>query len=361
MGCDFFEVSKGKIKVYSKALCSYLSRFGNSSNRLIPASIKSLSPRLLKMLLDAFFYTKNISINDSNNHFRVGSKRLCEDILECLIKIGEWGSIAPDGSEWIINLHHNRTKLLASKLSMSRVPYDGKVYCASVPNKTLVTERNGKILISGNSERKNPKSLIQAYYNEFSFNDPVCLVLKTYRVGNARNERDYIRKQIARLKRSTKGINCPPIILIEDFLNIAEIDSIHHHCDCYVSMARSEGFGIPAFTAASFGNPVIVPNYSAFPEHFNESNGYLIDVTNEVPVTNMRHISLLYTGNMYWGDPSVDSLQSRMREVVNNQGLAKRKGLAARTYIGENLSYKAIGTFLKGYIERINRKAYYGE
>jgi phage terminase large subunit GpA-like protein len=34
--------------------------------------------------------------------------------------------------------------------SLSRVPYDGMVYCATVPNGTLVCRRNGKVFIAGN-------------------------------------------------------------------------------------------------------------------------------------------------------------------------------------------------------------------
>jgi len=205
------------------------------------------------------------------------------------------------------------------------------------------------------SARKNPEGLLTAYYREFSRRDNVVLILKTYRRGTSSSERDQIRREISQLKRATKGIDCPPVLLIEEFLTDAEVNSLHYYGDCYVSMARNEGFGIPAFTAAAFGNPVIVPNYSAFEDHFHHENAYLVNVPCEVPVSNMQYISILYTGNMVWGDPSIDSCREQMRKVYENRKDAQGKGAAARAYVAKNLSPKRIGRMMKGRLETIHR------
>ncbi len=113
---------------------------------------------------------------------------------------------------------------------------------------------------------------------------------------------------------------------------------------------------IPAFEAAAMGNTIIVPNYSAFPEYFSDDNAYLVDVPTEIPVEDMRHISILYTGDMYWGDPSVDSCRAHMRHAFENRDIAAQKGLRARSYVGEHLSYEAIGRMMRGWIEPIQRE-----
>jgi hypothetical protein len=533
---DIFKMTLSKQdKVYLNKFNLYIKEFELPGNKFIPIWLKGLSSRLIKIFL-------NTLLNGEWIEYNTDSKQLAEDILECLLKVGMNGNIssAPycldeDKIGYTVSINNFNLEPSLSNIPITKEYYDGKVFCASVKNETLITERNGKILISGNSNRKNPDALIRAYYQEFSSNDPVCLVLKTYRVGNALSERNFIRREISRLKRSTKGINCPQIILIEEFLGASEIEAIHYYCDCYISTARSEGFCwskgtlvdtltgpkpiesieeddivfshtgklrkvtgktkrqafslidfkiygnptifsgtsdhphlvlkrfnknpskireclqdkvvapkwiplskinkgdyvvfpklnednippslkydkklefissarkgpiledennfylpitevasrssneqvynlhveedesytlsgmathncIPAFNSASFGNPIIVPNYSAFPEHFHEGNSYLIDVPREVPVRDMRHISLLYTGDMLWGDPSIESLQTRMREVFNNQEIAKNKGIAARDYIKESLSHKTIGRLMKGKLERINKE-----
>jgi len=203
------------------------------------------------------------------------------------------------------------------------------------------------------SERKNGVGIIRAYYEEFSRTENVVLVLKTYRVGNDPTQRDYIRREISKLKRATRGIDCPPILLIEEFLSTSEIAALHYHCDCYVSMARNEGFGIPAFRAAAFGNPVIVPRYSAFPEHFHDGSAYLVDVPTETCVKEMQHISILYTGDMVWGDPSISSCRGMMRQAFNDRVAAKEKGRIAREYVGSSLSLTAVGRIMKARCEAL--------
>lgn len=206
------------------------------------------------------------------------------------------------------------------------------------------------------SGRKNGIGALTAYYREFSRDDPVIFVIKTYRAWDARHERDSIRRDISRLKRATKGYKCPPVLLIEEFLGANDVKALHHFCDCYVSMSRSEGFGLPAFEAAAHGNPVIVPNYSSFPEHFNEGNAYPVDVPQEISVRDMKHISVLYTSDMVWGDPSIEHCQVRMREVFNHRGVAEQRALAAKKHIATNLSHEVIGRMMKGHIETITKE-----
>lgn len=236
------------------------------------------------------------------------------------------------------------------------VPIPAENYSPSCSIKGLPDDKFKFYSIAQWSERKNILGALQAYYQEFTRHDPVIFLLKTYRVGNEKTERDFIRREISKLKRQTRGADCPPVLLIEDFLGAAEIKAIHYYCDCYVSMARSEGFGLPAFDSAAMGNSVIVPNYSAFPEYFTNETGYLVDICREIPIRDMRHISVLYTGDMVWADPSIEHCQQHMRAVFENQTLAKSKGAAAKKYIKENLSYDAIGKIMKGRIEAVSRR-----
>jgi len=203
------------------------------------------------------------------------------------------------------------------------------------------------------SERKNPVGLITAYYQEFRKSDPVCLVLKTYLNTANHKEKRMIREEIARLKLSIRGDDAPSVMLVDDLVGSAAMLAIHRNCSCYVTMTRSEGFCIPAFEAAAMGNPVIVPNYSAFPDHLDDGNSFLIDVPREVPVRNMGHISKMYTEDMLWGDPSVEDCRRLMRQVFEDQAAAKTKGLAARQYVGRALSHTTIGTIIKNRLGEI--------
>ena len=54
----------------------------------------------------------------------------------------------------------------------------------------------------------------------------------------------------------------PPVEMLCDRLTEAEMLALHQTSDCYVTAARSEGFGLGAFEAALVGNHVIAPKYS---------------------------------------------------------------------------------------------------
>ncbi|MFH1547076.1 MAG: hypothetical protein ABIC57_01165, partial [bacterium] len=66
-----------------------------------------------------------------------------------------------------------------------------------------------------------------------------------------------------------------------------------------------------------------------------------------------KHISILYTGDMMWGDPSIASCQIRMREAFENQIEAKKKGNAGREMVMRDFSYEKIGRIMKGRIESL--------
>lgn len=53
---------------------------------------------------------------------------------------------------WISYGHRDSRHLLQARKQIRTVPYSGKVTCFTVPNGTLVTRRNGRVLISGNSD-----------------------------------------------------------------------------------------------------------------------------------------------------------------------------------------------------------------
>lgn len=49
-------------------------------------------------------------------------------------------------------IQNDKTLIVGDKIKRSKVQYEGKVYCVSVPSKMLIVRRNGKVSICGNSE-----------------------------------------------------------------------------------------------------------------------------------------------------------------------------------------------------------------
>lgn len=137
-----------------------------STYKRIPSIVKCASQRQIELFLK--FYGDQHINNESRRQFYTSSDQLADDIQELLLRIGKRSgiytrsprsAIMSDGR--IIDASHCKndhtiTEHTTDRLSLERKKteietYKGMVYCATVPNSLLVTRRNKKVLISGNS------------------------------------------------------------------------------------------------------------------------------------------------------------------------------------------------------------------
>jgi glycosyltransferase involved in cell wall biosynthesis len=179
--------------------------------------------------------------------------------------------------------------------------------------------------------RKGIDVLLKAYAKEFSREDDVCLVVKTF--PNIHND---ISEQI---KNITKP-DGPEVIHIDRDISENELISLYKKCDCYVSPTRGEGFGLTMAEAMLCKVPVITTNYSGHLDFCNEDTSYLIDFKLEPSVT---HLKKQYTmADSLWAVPDVDHLSTLMRHVYEkkNSDEVKAKVEAAYTNIKNNFNWE---------------------
>ena len=174
------------------------------------------------------------------------------------------------------------------------------------------------------TERKDPLSLIKAYWYAFQNDENVALVLKTYRNDYSPNEQQVIINTINRLKEVTLFDKYPRIYLILDMLTENQMRGLYNSIDCYVTLDRGEGFGLGPFQAGAYGKPVIATGFGGVMEYLTEDNSYLVDYTLN-PVFGMPY-SRWYRAEQLWGQADIVHGAQRMREVYENQKLAKEKG-----------------------------------
>jgi len=140
----------------------YLSRLGKQPARYIPKEIKRLSTRLLKILFDAMMLGDG-RLGNSWTYYST-SKRLIDDLQEVCLKIGCAGTpslITPGkGSHnklplWALNINRTRLTPVANHRAKQHnlVPYEGEVYCCTVPSHVIYVRRNGSACWCGNSDK----------------------------------------------------------------------------------------------------------------------------------------------------------------------------------------------------------------
>lgn len=162
-----FRKREQTFQTYDKQLWSYLVEFGKAPEKFVPGFIKDLSPRQIKIFLKWFGLGDGTTMPGGWRIFYTCSKRLADDLQELLLKIGRLGTIKERtrrGNIIIVDHEarrirpqyevHERVKKGDSwidRRDTSRIPYSGKVYCATVPNHVMYIRRNGHAYWCGNT------------------------------------------------------------------------------------------------------------------------------------------------------------------------------------------------------------------
>jgi glycosyltransferase involved in cell wall biosynthesis len=82
---------------------------------------------------------------------------------------------------------------------------------------------------------------------------------------------------LALLRETLRGSN---VILLDELMSPAQAYGLIAMSDCFVSLHRSEGFGLGMAEAMLMGKPVIATGYSGNLDLMNRDNSLLVDYEN---------------------------------------------------------------------------------
>ncbi|MEP7320957.1 MAG: glycosyltransferase [Saprospiraceae bacterium] len=204
------------------------------------------------------------------------------------------------------------------------------------------------------TNRKNNMALIHAFRKAFEKNSNVRLVIKTsskdYTVPASKIMRklgfsfyNFLKKSRA-LRILLK--NDPRITLYSDNWKADQIANLHQQSDCYISLCKSEGWGMGAYEAAWFGNPVVITGYGGqldfLPGDLATLLPYTLEKINEKVWTEYN------SDGQKWAEPDIQSSIELMQQIVEHQDDYKLKGQLLRTHVQVHFNEKQIiGTFIQ--------------
>jgi glycosyltransferase involved in cell wall biosynthesis len=147
-----YEKNKNGFSIYDQIdLAKYLKQFGNESDRFVPEEILFASSEMIAEFLTWFSYGQ-IKQNKRNRIFYSNSKKLIDNLQECLIKIGKNGNIFIQNFTYTLKeINKNQENLIRRPTQIFMKSYVGKVYCVEVENHILLVRRNGKAMFCGNT------------------------------------------------------------------------------------------------------------------------------------------------------------------------------------------------------------------
>ena len=127
-------------------------------------------------------------------------------------------------------------------------------------------------------------------------------------------------------------------MLIDGVMSREESYGLLNTCDAYVSLHRSEGFGLTMAEAMFFGKPVIATAYSGNLDFMSAENSILIPYE----MTPLTQNYAVYRQGSLWADPSTPAASEAMAGLVDNL-LSRALGERGRRDVAETLSLEAYG------------------
>lgn len=170
--------------------------------------------------------------------------------------------------------------------------------------------------VSSAFERKGPDTLLQAYLDAFTGDDPVELYIKTFP-----NPHNRVAELLQVLSRGRD--NPARVVIDEERLDDAGMLALYRSAQAMVLPTRGEGFNLPAAEALALGLPLIVTGHGAHLDFATQANALL------TPFRFSRAQSHVSSGDACWVSANPADLAMQLRQLRDEveQGAAE---LAAR-------------------------------
>jgi glycosyltransferase involved in cell wall biosynthesis len=194
--------------------------------------------------------------------------------------------------------------------------------------------------------RKNPIGALEAFQRAFPKNDEnVGLIIKS--IGNL----DRYSEVTAALRQAAAKDS--RIVVIEKNLSRAEIVGLICACDAYISLHRSEGFGMGIAEAMNFGRIVIATDYSGSTDFLTQQTGFPIQFS-------LRPVAVHeypWSDKQFWAEPDISSAAATMQMILKSPDIARERANAGQKFVQQKYSTIPVGEVMRTRISHLMRNA----
>jgi glycosyltransferase involved in cell wall biosynthesis len=193
--------------------------------------------------------------------------------------------------------------------------------------------------------RKNPLGVAQAF--GYAFPDPktqVGLLIKSTGPGE-------LDPTVSQHLKNSSTID-KRITILDRSVDRDEILSLIDDCDCYISLHRSEGFGLGMAEAMALGKPVIATDYSGNLDFLTERTGF------PVPFLLRKLMPGEYPmgEGQSWAEPDLEVAIRHMRTVFADREERVRRSLRGKQFIEDHYSGRTAAQVIMDRLHEIHKR-----
>ena len=186
---------------------------------------------------------------------------------------------------------------------------------------------------SSYSSRKNPTAVIEAFKKAVAKEPKARMHLVLKAKGEPAD-----KTQMASLQRAIES-HADQITVVDRTLSANETYNLIRNVDCFVSLHRSEGFGLGLAEAMALGTPVIATGWSGNMDFMSDETAFLV----EHDFVEVKRGEYPFGDGQRWADPNIPDAADKMGHVWQERDAGLAKARCASREITRLLSPRAIG------------------
>ena len=227
------------------------------------------------------------------------------------------------------------------------IPYGMEVECAEATRTDFELPEDKFIALAmydthSYVHRKNPMAAIEAFTEAFSGNEDALLLIKVNHPKE--DEIELLEKQLKEARIQYR--------LIRERLPKERLNALIACCDVFISLHRSEGFGLPVAEAMALGTATVATNWSASAEFMNAEGacrvGYKL-----VPVGDRYQYA---EEGQVWAEPDIHEAAGYLKKLYEDPGYRKMIATAGQEHVRTILSIENNGKLMKKRLDEILSK-----
>jgi glycosyltransferase involved in cell wall biosynthesis len=172
-------------------------------------------------------------------------------------------------------------------------------------------------------ERKNPLGLIEAFKKAFGSRNDVQLLIKSS------HSREYL-DQLQMLERASVGAN---VRILDKVMSREALRALMTASDCYVSLHRSEGFGLTIAEAMLCGKPTVATDYSGNRDFLSAETGFPVPYN----LVDIKRDHGPYRAGQQWAQPDLNYAADVLHYIERNRVAAAAMGRRAKAHVSHAL------------------------